>query len=126
MTQRMISIKSVNDLPDVFKDKVQFQVTDNNVEAVVFTLGDETIRVVTNGSYSNNLKVLQSQPKKEVTKYKLSGGIAGIAGMQMQPEMFDSGYDADEKRKGYERKFDYNEVDLKIEPVVEFVEEDKI
>ena len=123
MTQRMISIKSVNDLPDVFKDKVQFQVTDNNVEAVVFTLGDATLRIVTNGSYSNNLKVLQSQPKKEVTKYKLSGGIAG---MTMQPEMFDSEYDADEKRKVYERKFDYNEVDLKIEPVVEFVEEDKI
>ena len=123
MTQRMISIKSVNDLPDVFKDKVQFQVTDNNVEAVVFTLGDATLRIVTNGSYSNNLKVLQSQPKKEVTKYKLSGGIAG---MQMQPEMFDSEKDADEKRKGYERKFDYDEVDLKIEPVVEFVEEDKI
>lgn len=123
MTQRMISIKSVNDLPDVFKDKVQFQVTDNNVEAVVFTLGDATLRIVTGGSYSNNLKVLQSQPKKEVTKYKLSGGIAG---MTMQPEMFDSEYDADEKRKGYERKFDYDEVDLKIEPVVEFVEEDKI
>lgn len=123
MTQRMVSIKSVNDLPDVFKDKVQFQVTDNNVEAVVFTLGDATLRIVTNGSYSNNLKVLQSQPKKEVTKYKLSGGIAG---MIMQPEMFNSENDADEKRKGYERKFDYDEVDLKIEPVVEFVEEDKI
>ena len=123
MTQRMISIKSVNDLPDVFKDKVQFQVTDNNVEAVVFTLGDETIRVVVASTYSNSLKVLQSQPKKQVTKYKLSGSAGG---MQMQPEMFDSEYDADEKRKGYERKFDYNEVDLKIEPVVEFVEEDKI
>ena len=123
MTQRMISIKSVNDLPDVFKDKVQFQVTDNNVEAVVFTLGDETIRVVVASTYSNSLKVLQSQPKKEVTKYKLSGSAGG---MTMQPEMFDSEYDADEKRKGYERKFDYDEVDLKIEPVVEFVEEDKI
>lgn len=123
MTQRMISIKSVNDLPDVFKDKVQFQVTDNNVEAVVFTLGDDTLRIVTNGSYSNNLKVLQSQPKKEVTKYKLSGSAGG---MTMQPEMFDSEYDANEKRKGYELKFDYNEVDLKIEPVVELVEEDKI
>lgn len=123
MTQRMISIKSVNDLPDVFKDKVQFQVTDNNVEAVVFTLGDETIRIVVADSYSKNLKVLQSQPKKEVTKYKLSGSAGG---MQMQPEMFDSEYDADEKRKGYERKFDYDDVDLKIEPVVELVEEDKI
>ncbi len=120
---RLISIKAVSELPEAFKDKVSFQVVDNNVEAVVFTLGDATLRIVTNGSYSNNLKVLQSQPKKEVTKYKLSGSAGG---MTMQPEMFDSEYDADEKRKGYERKFDYNEVDLKIEPVVEFVEEDKI
>lgn len=123
MTQRMVSIKSVNDLPDVFKDKVQFQVTDNYVEAIVFTLGDETLRIVAADSYSKNLKVLQFQPKKQVTKYKLSGSAGG---MQMQPEMFDSENDADEKRKGYERKFDYDEVDLKIEPVVEFVEEDKI
>ena len=123
MTQRMISIKSVNDLPDVFKDKVQFQVTDNNVEAVVFTLGDATLRIVTSGSYSNNLKVLQSQPKKQVNKYKLSGSAGG---MQMQPEMFDSENDADEKRKAYEYKFNFDGVDLKIEPVVEFVEEDKI
>ena len=120
---RLISIKAVSDLPEAFKDKVSFQVVDNNVEVVVFTLGDATLRIVTNGSYSNNLKVLQSQPKKEVTKYKLSGSAGG---MQMQPEMFDSENDADEKRKAYECKFDYNEVDLSIEPVVEFVEEDKI
>ncbi len=123
MTQRMISIKSVNELPDVFKDKVAFQVTDNNVEAVVFTIGEDTIRVVTNGAYSNNLKVLQNQPKKQVTKYKLSGAAGGLV---MQPEIFDREDEADEKRRQYEYKFNFDEVDLKIEPVVEFIEEDKI
>lgn len=44
----------------------------------------------------------------------------------MQPEMFDQELEADEKRKSYEYKFDFDKVDLKIEPVVEFVDEEKI
>ena len=121
--QRLISVKNASDLPEVFKGKVTFQVVDNNVEAVVFTEGDESIRVVTNGTYSNHLKILTKQPKKQVTKYKLSGVVGGLT---MQPEMFDSEYEADEKRKSYEYKFDFGEVELKIEPVVEYVDEEKI
>ena len=120
---RLISIKAASELPETFKDKVSFQVVDNNVEAVVITLGEETLRIVTNGTYSNHLKILAQQPKKEVTKYKLSGVVGGLT---MQPEMFDSEHEADEKRKSYEYKFNFGEVELKIEPVVEFVEEDKI
>ena len=120
---RLISIKAVSELPEVFKDKVSFQVVDNNVEAVVITLGEETLRIVTNGTYSNHLKILAQQPKKEVTKYKLSGIVGGLT---MQPEMFDSEYEADEKRKSYEYKFNFGEVELKIEPVVEYVDEEKI
>ena len=120
---RLISIKAVSELPEVFKDKVSFQVVDNNVEAVVITLGEETLRIVTNGTYSNHLKILAQQPKKEVTKYKLSGIVGGLT---MQPEMFESEYDADEKRKSYEYKFNFGEVELKIEPVVEYVDEEKI
>ena len=74
---RLISIKAVSELPEAFKDKVSFQVVDNNVEAVTFTVGEETLRIVTNGTYSNHLKILAQQPKKEVTKYKLSG-IVGV------------------------------------------------
>ena len=44
----------------------------------------------------------------------------------MQPETFESEDDADEKRKNYEYKFNFGEVDLKIEPVVEYVDEEKI
>ena len=120
---RLISIKAVSELPEAFKDKVSFQVVDNNVEAVVITLGEETLRIVGTDSYSKNVKVLKTQPKKEVTKYKLSGIVGGLT---MQPEMFDSEYEADEKRKSYEYKFNFGEVGLKIEPVVEYVDEEKI
>ena len=120
---RLISIKAVSELPEAFKDKVSFQVVDNNVEAVTFTVGEETLRIVTNGTYSNHLKILTQQPKKQVTKYKLSGVVGGLT---MQPEMFDSEYEADEKRKSYEYKFNFGEVELKIEPVVEYVDEEKI
>ena len=120
---RLISIKAVSELPEAFKDKVSFQVVDNNVEAVVITLGEETLRIVTNGTYSNHLKILTQQPKKQVIKYKLSGIVGGLT---MQPEMFDSEHEADEKRKSYEYKFNFGEVELKIEPVVEYVDEEKI
>ncbi len=92
--QRLISVKNASDLPEVFKGKVTFQVVDNNVEAVVFTEGDESIRIVNNGTYSNHLKILAQQPKKQVTKYKLSGTVGGLV---MQPELFESEDDADEK-----------------------------
>ncbi len=120
---RLISIKAVSELPEAFKDKVSFQVVDNGVEAVTFTVGEETLRIVTNGTYSNHLKILTQQPKKQVTKYKLSGIVGGLT---MQPEMFDSEHEADEKRKSYEYKFNFGEVELKIEPVVEYVDEEKI
>ena len=120
---RLISIKAVSELPEAFKDKVSFQVVDNNVEAVTFTVGEETLRIVNNGTYSNHLKILAQQPKKQVTKYKLSGIVGGLT---MQPEMFESEHEADEKRKGYEYKFNFGEVELKIEPVVEYVDEEKI
>lgn len=120
---RLISIKAVSELPEAFKDKVSFQVVDNNVEAVTFTVGEETLRIVTNGTYSNHLKILTQQPKKQVTKYKLSGIVGDLT---MQPEMFDSEQEADEKRKNYEYKFNFGEVELKIEPVVEYVDEEKI
>ena len=122
---RLISIKAVSELPESFKDKVSSQVVDNNVEAVTFTVGEETLRIVTNGTYSNHLKILAQQPKKQVTKYKLSGVVGGLT---MQPEMFDSDseYEADEKRKSYEYKSNFGEVELKIEPVVEYVDEEKI
>ena len=53
--------------------------------------------------------------------------LSGIVGdLTMQPEMFDYEHEADEKRKSYEYKFNFGEVELKIEPVVEYVDEEKI
>lgn len=121
--QRLISVKTVSDLPGAFKDKVSFQVVDNKVEAVVFTIGEETLQVVPNGAYSNDLKILTQQPKRQVTRYKLSGSVGGLT---MVPELFDQELEADARRRGYEYKFDSYQVDLKIEPVVEFVDEEKI
>lgn len=120
---RLISVKTVSELPEAFKDKVSFQVVDNKVEAVIFTIGEESIRVVREGAYSNDLKILTQQPKKQVTRYKLSGSVGGLV---MQHEMFDQELEADTKRKSYEYKFDSDQVDLKIEPMVEFVDEEKI
>lgn len=120
---RLISVKTVSDLPEAFKDKVSFQVVDNKVEAVIFTIGEESIRVVREGTYSNDLKILAQQPKKQVTRYKLSGSVGGLV---MQPEMFDEEVDAVAKSSHYARKFDSDQADLKIEPVVEFVDEEKI
>lgn len=123
MTQRLISVKQVSELPEVFKDKVSFQVVDNNLEALVITIDGVSIRVVGSDSYSKNVKVLAEQPKKEVIKYKLSGSVLG---MTMQPETFETEYEAEEKRKAYSYRAYDGESDLKIEPVVEFVDEDKI
>lgn len=119
---RLISIKAVSELPEAFKDKVSFQVVDNSVEAVVITIENETLRIVGTDSYSKNVKVLKTQPKKEVVKYKLYGSVGGLT---MQPEIFDSEYEADEKRKTYEYSFQ-DAGNLKIEPVVEYVDEEKI
>ena len=69
----------------------------------------------------NTLIVLGASLRSGNTK---SCGIVGD--LTMQPEMFDSEHEADEKRKSYEYKFNFGEVELKIEPVVEFVDEEKI
>lgn len=120
---RLISVEKASDLPEVFKDSVSFQVVDNKVEAILVTVGEETLRIVVKDTYSNTLKILTQQPKKQVTRYKLSGSVGGLV---MQPELFDQELEADAKRKSYEYKFDFDQVDLKIEPVVEFVDEEKI
>jgi len=121
--QRMITIKSVNELPNAFKDMVEFQVTDNNIEAVLIKVGDDAIRIVKSGSYTDYVKVLMTQPKKEVTKYKLSGTVSG---MVMVPEIFDSESKALLEKSEYEDKFFSAQCDLKVESFTEFVDEDKI
>jgi dihydrofolate reductase len=63
---RLISIKAVSELPEAFKDKVSFQVVDNNVEAVVIALGEETLRIVGTDTYSKNVKVLKKYDEENI------------------------------------------------------------
>lgn len=122
MTERFISIKSTGELPEQFKDKVSFQLADNNIEAVILKIDDQLIRIVTAGTYSNHLKLLVTQPKKAVTKYKLSGTVHGI---EIVPELFNSEYVAADRKLTVEGQ-SYGGIDLKIEEVVDYVDEDKL
>lgn len=67
---RLISVKTVSDLPEAFKDRVSFQVVDENLECIMITIGNTTIRVVSKDAYSNTLKVLAEEPDsyKEILK----------------------------------------------------------
>jgi uncharacterized FAD-dependent dehydrogenase len=119
---RLISIKAASDLPSEFKDKIELQIVDNAIEAVVFKINDQSIRIVGTDNYSKTVKILTAQPKKEVTKYRLVGKVADL---DVQPQTYDTEREAEEAKRKYDSKFDYD-TNLTIESVVEFVDEDKI
>ena len=119
---RLISIKAASDLPSEFKDKIELQIVDNAIEAVVFKINDQSIRIVGTDAYNKNVKILAVQPKKEVTKYRLVGKVADL---DVQPQTYDTEYEAEEAKRKYDSKFDYD-TNLVIEYVVELVDEDKI
>ena len=60
---RLISVKNASDLPEVFKDKVLFNIVDGNVEGVVLIIRDQVIQIVSKDTYSNTLKVLMREPE---------------------------------------------------------------
>lgn len=119
---RLISIKAASDLPSEFKDKIELQIVDNAIEAVVLKINGQSVRIVGTDNYSKNVKILTAQPKKEVTKYRLVGKVADL---DVQPQTYDTEYEAEEAKRKYDSKFDYD-TNLTIESVVEFVDEDKI
>ena len=119
---RLISIKAASDLPSEFKDKIELQIVDNAIEAVVFKINEQSLRIVGTDNYSKNVKILTAQPKKEVTKYRLVGKVADL---DVQPQTYDTEREAEEAKRKYDSKFDYD-TNLTIESVVEFVDEDKI
>ena len=119
---RLISIKAASDLPSEFKDKIELQIVDNAIEAVVFKINDQSLRIVGTDNYSKNVKILTAQPKKEVTRYRLVGKVADL---DVQPQTYDTEYEAEEAKRKYDSKFDYD-TNLVIESVVELVDEDKI
>lgn len=119
---RLVSVKSVSELPECFKSLVSFQIVNDKIEAVVLTDGAETIRICVGESYSNNLKILKQQPKKEVQKWKVSGKIDDT--IPLQPEVFDEEYKA--KDRQHELSYKFGDGEFKVEPFIELVDEDKI
>ena len=119
---RLISIKTASDLPIEFKDKIELQIVDNAIEAVVLKINGQSIRIVGTDTYSKNVKILAAQPKKEVTKYRLIGKVSDL---DVQPQTYDTEREAEEAKRKYDSKFDYD-TNLTIESVVELIDEDKI
>ena len=119
---RLISIKTASDLPSEFKDKIELQIVDNAIEAVVLKINGQSVRIVGTDNYSKNVKILTAQPKKEVTRYRLVGKVADL---DVQPQTYDTEHEAEEAKRKYDSKFDYD-TNLVIESVVELVDEDKI
>lgn len=119
---RLISIKAASDLPSEFKDKIELQIVDNAIEAIVLKINGQSVRIVGTDNYSRNVKILAAQPKKEVTKYQLVGKVADL---DVQPQTYNTEHEAEEAKRKYDSKFDYD-TDLVIESVVELVDEDKI
>lgn len=93
MTDRFEKVKTVNDLPESLKSLVQFQVVDGNVEAVTVSLGNDSIRIVVNGTYSNNLKILKAEEKEEKKIYIVSGTISDA---EIIPKGFENEHEADD------------------------------
>lgn len=124
MTQRMQTVKKVTDLPEEFKDAISFQISDGNVEAVIVTLGDKTLRITKNGAYTETLKVMVPEPLKEVKKYKITGYINIEDMLPFTEEVFDKESEADERISRIRGNY-YNS-DLKIVEFSEFKEEDKL
>lgn len=119
---RLVSVKSVAELPECFKSLVSFQIVNDKIEAVVLTKETEIIRICVGESYANNLKILKQQPKKEVQKWKVFGKVDDT--IPMQPEVFDEEYKAQERQQELTYKFADGE--FKVESFIELVDEDKI
>lgn len=88
---RFEKVTKQTDLPEL-GITITLQVVDNKVEAVTIGEGDISIRIVSGGSYSNELKVLKPESKQAKTVFVVSGKLLGISDVR---EEFDDKHDAD-------------------------------
>jgi hypothetical protein len=114
----MKQIKDANDL-GVFKDILDLQVVDGNIEAITIRLGEEgqhEIRIVASNSYSNYLKIL-TEEFEETTRYKLHGSFMGMVDVY---ETFNDEYGATKRFHEYLVKADHDEekCGLIVEPFI--------
>ena len=115
MTERFIKVASVLDLPESLKNVVQFQVVDGNVEAVIVTINDESVRIVVNGTYSNNLKVLKAEPKEEKKYYVVNGTVSGL-------RIIAQGFEKEDEADEFIRERSYSGAELTKEVISHFVD----
>lgn len=72
MNIKYVTVGKQDQLPVLEGVNVSLQITDGNIEAVVISQGDKSIRVVKNGTYNDYLKILTNSPEQYTTKYKAS------------------------------------------------------
>lgn len=120
---RLAKIKDQSDL-GVFKDVIDMQVVDGGVEAIVIKLFGQELRVVSENSYSNFVKLLREEPKEEKKMFRVSGSYMGL---EVVPKEFDSEYDANYYIIEMNGKLPYGEEHtLEVQPFSVFVESTKI
>lgn len=87
---RLIKVKDSNDL-GVFKDIIDIQVVDGNIEAVTINKDGKELRITSAGSYTNAIKLLVEEPKQERKMFRVKGYYMG---MNTVPKEFDDEYEA--------------------------------
>lgn len=105
-------IKAVNSSDIKLKDiDVNLQIVDGKIEAVVVTDVDgKFIRVVKDGTYSDNLKVLIEEPKEFETVYKVTVKIDdGVSVYKLKDK------DAVERKVMYLGEKDYTVEEIQVE-----------
>ena len=74
-SNRLVSIRNQNEIPEAFANLVHLQIQDGKIEAVELKVGDEFIRILKKDSYSPDLKILVPEALEKVTQYQVTGTI---------------------------------------------------
>jgi len=117
--ERYVKIRSVEDIPGTIRDLVHLQIVDDKVEAVEVKVGDDFIRIVKNGTYTDDLKVLKTANKERKLKYKVKGTIYGV---EITPKEFNDVLDAE----SFILEHAYRDADLNVYTEEYFVDKTEI
>jgi hypothetical protein len=114
----MQTVKSESELPDLGV-KISFQVTDNNIEAVIIGESENQIRITKASSYSESLKITRPQQKVSKEVWIVTGKLLNIA--EYRSEEFEAERQALNHYDGLE-----SNVGLEIKKELVYYYEDKI
>lgn len=116
---RMIKVDNQRDLPDLGV-KVDLQIVDNKVEAVVITgQGGDVVRICVGCSYSNSIKILVEQPLEDKEVWVVEGRLLGL--IDYTSEEFEEEYSAKDHLNAIERKHNLYGEDLGVAVVKKIV-----